>query len=192
MAASTPSRRRDRAEIGRARPSPPMPTRSTTSPLIASARRRDVGGKSRRDRARRRRRSRPRLWRRALRPAIVAPSARRKSAASAAGIDKFFGIEAGQRIAVNGNAVRRGDAERGDGRRETRRRAALNPRIWMLPRDVISMTPLPCCAPPRTGRRMRRAESCRSAAAAPAIRRRSASAPTVPDRRRGVAEAGCA
>ncbi len=104
------------------------------------------------------------------------------------GVQNFLGIETGERIAQNGNAVVRGDAERGDGIREKRRGLCAQPaNLNAAARgdfdDAVAVLS-------RRGAKLHecaQARRCRSASAAPAIRRRSASAPKVRDRRRGGA-----
>ena len=126
----------------------------------------------------------------ALPPAMLRVSARRKSAASAPASKISSGIEPGERD-YNERVCR--PPRRYRARRRHRRSAAPKRRSARAPgccrAQVISMTPLPSRARRRAqSRRTPQVGLCRSAGAAPAIRRRSASAPTIRDRRRGAAE----
>ena len=62
-----------------------------------------------------------------------------------AGVETFFLAEPGQRIRHHGDALVRRNAERQQlSAANGPALAALRPRIWMLPREVTSMMPLPC------------------------------------------------
>ena len=186
-AASTPSLGATTPSSVALAPSPPTPTRSATPPCRRFGAQPHVGGKV------------IEVERAAAvdrRPKLSAPVSQPARSARARGAirrrarrhPKFPRVEPGERIAENRNAVCRGDIERGDSvGKARRRRGAQAADLDAAARgdfdDAVAMR-----ARRRAQRRKRRAEWCRSASAAPAIRRRSASAPTVRGRRRAAVE----
>ena len=110
-----------------------------------------------------------------------------RSAASAAESEDFLGIEPGERVAEDrqGRRQRRCRARRPH-RRKAARMCAQPANLNAAARGDLDDAVAVLLRRRTKLRRMPQARRCRSASAAPAIRRRSASAPKVRDRRRGA------